>query len=115
MSAGGQVGGLTPASAQRLSCPRRGAGKTRKGGGDVSFIRHVPKFLQAHAHLLGQGEGQDEDAPVTVGGGGGGVDARREDADAEAEEEEVGGWVERGLERGAGERGLGGGGPPPAE
>ncbi|KAL4452426.1 hypothetical protein ABPG75_008088 [Micractinium tetrahymenae] len=30
------------------------AGSRTKPGNDVSFVRHVPKFLQAHAHMLGQ-------------------------------------------------------------
>lgn len=37
------------------------AGGTRKGA-DVSYARHVPKFLQGHMHLLGRKEPGQEDA-----------------------------------------------------
>ena len=36
-------------------------GGSRRGGGDsLTFQRHVPKFLQAHAHLLGSGQAAGE-------------------------------------------------------
>ncbi|KAL6780157.1 hypothetical protein ACKKBF_B14230 [Auxenochlorella protothecoides x Auxenochlorella symbiontica] len=49
--------------------------KGQSGGGqagsrskeNLTFIRQVPKFLQAHAHLLGKGQGaQGEDDPTAV-------------------------------------------------
>lgn len=42
-----------------------GAGKTRKDNTALNFERHVPKFLQPYAHLLGQ-KRQDEDEPQIV-------------------------------------------------
>lgn len=36
-----------------------------KRGGDLKFVRHVPKFLQQHAHLLGKGH-QSQEEPVVV-------------------------------------------------
>ena len=78
-----------------------GAGRSQKGG-DLSYQRHVPKFLQAHAHLLsgsgahahGQGDdndGNDEflrdfgggDERRKREGGGGGGDASDFDDDDE--------------------------------
>eukprot|EP00882_Tetradesmus_deserticola_P008102 GHRQ01008536.1.p2 GENE.GHRQ01008536.1~~GHRQ01008536.1.p2 ORF type:complete len:131 (+),score=62.01 GHRQ01008536.1:1425-1817(+) len=42
------------------------AGKTRGAGGDFSFQRQLPKFLQPYAHMLGQAKPQDEDEPAVV-------------------------------------------------
>jgi hypothetical protein len=39
------------------------AGSTRRGNVNVNFERHVPKFLQPYAHLLGKPQKQ-EDEPV---------------------------------------------------
>ncbi|KAJ9516961.1 hypothetical protein QJQ45_027388 [Haematococcus lacustris] len=68
--------------------------QTRHKGGDLAFQRHVPKFLQQYAHMLGRGgqqggnneDGQDEDKPVVVGGGAAG--GKREHPGGEEEEEE---------------------------
>ncbi|GAB4818886.1 hypothetical protein N2152v2_005932 [Parachlorella kessleri] len=38
-----------------------------KRGGDLKFVRHVPKFLQAHAHLLDKSLANQEE-PTMVGG-----------------------------------------------
>lgn len=59
------------------------AGGTRKGA-DVSYARHVPKFLQGHMHLLGRKEpGPDEamavEAPEEV-----------QNHDLEADDEQAG-------------------------
>jgi hypothetical protein len=39
-------------------------GSRTKPGQDVSFIRHVPKFLQAHAHMLGKPAEEEPEAAV---------------------------------------------------
>jgi stress-induced-phosphoprotein 1 len=36
------------------------AGSRTKPGVDLSFVRHVPKFLQAHAHMLNKSVEEDE-------------------------------------------------------
>jgi hypothetical protein len=41
------------------------AGKSRGSNTNLNFERHVPKFLQPYAHLLGQ-KRQDEDEPQVV-------------------------------------------------
>lgn len=42
------------------------AGK-RSVKGDLSFSKHVPKFLQPYAHMLGVKKQQDEEEPIIVG------------------------------------------------
>jgi hypothetical protein len=45
------------------------AGKSGRPGSDVKFERHVPKFLQPYAHMLGKGRRQteeEEEAPATL-------------------------------------------------
>jgi tetratricopeptide (TPR) repeat protein len=74
-----------------------GAGGGRGGQGDLTFQRHVPKFLQSHAHLLGAAgqQGQNPDDPVILDDtdgekkrknatGGGGDASDFEDDDQEA-------------------------------
>ncbi len=89
------------------------AGGTRKGG-DVSYQRQVPKFLQRYSHLLGK-TAADEDEPVVVGGPKGAKpDDEEEDDDQQEDNLEVvsSRWVVyapcRLQEEGAG-RGGGGG------
>ena len=79
----------------------RGGGGSAGGGrggskSDLTFQRHVPKFLQSHAHLLGAGQqGQQhtddslalddfDDNKNKRSGGGGGDDSDFEDDDKEA-------------------------------
>ncbi len=53
---GGQSGGGT-------------AGKSKHGSVQLSYQRHVPKFLQPYSHMLGAGKGQQtqsEDEPVVL-------------------------------------------------
>ncbi|KAL6759962.1 hypothetical protein V8C86DRAFT_2564443 [Haematococcus lacustris] len=85
--------------------------QTRHKGGDLAFQRHVPKFLQQYAHMLGRGgqqggnneDGRDEDKPVVVGGGAAG--GKREHPGGEEEEEEEGqggaGRMDDDIEEGA--------------
>lgn len=42
------------------------AGGSARPGGDLQFVRHVPKFLQAHAHLLGRGAAANSEDPVRL-------------------------------------------------
>ncbi len=42
------------------------AGASARKGANLSFERHVPKFLQPYAHMLGA-KREDEDEPVVVG------------------------------------------------
>ncbi|PRW57006.1 hsp70-Hsp90 organizing 2 [Chlorella sorokiniana] len=62
------------------------AGSRNKPGQDVSFIRHVPKFLQAHAHMLGKPVEEEPEAALLNqkfddGRGGGGHEAEEEEDD----------------------------------
>jgi hypothetical protein len=43
-----------------------GAGSSRRSNADLSFQRHVPKFLQPYAHMLGKKPQQSEDEPVVA-------------------------------------------------
>jgi tetratricopeptide (TPR) repeat protein len=66
-----------------------GAGGGGRKGSDVSFIRHVPKFLQPHAHMLGQG-GPREDDPEAILGQQALDDARRrQDQDEDDDEDDT--------------------------
>jgi stress-induced-phosphoprotein 1 len=38
------------------------AGSRSKPGQDLAYIRHVPKFLQAHAHMLGTAVEEEPEA-----------------------------------------------------
>lgn len=61
------------------------AGGSRRGAaGELSFQKHVPKFLQKYSHLLGGGKGsrQNEDDPVMNG------QIQAEDPEDDAYEEE---------------------------
>ncbi|EFJ48273.1 hypothetical protein VOLCADRAFT_91015 [Volvox carteri f. nagariensis] len=69
------------------------AGGSRKGG-DVTFQRQVPKFLQKYSHLMVK-TAADEDDPLVVGGDGKGDPHGKglggeagEDAGGEKEEED---------------------------
>jgi hypothetical protein len=61
-----------------------GAGKSGRGGANLSFERHVPKFLQPYAHMLASQapQGNDEDAPQVV------ADRAAQRARREAEDDE---------------------------
>ena len=74
-----------------------GGGKGRGGGGSagggrgakglVDYVRHVPKFLEAHAHLLGggrAGRGQEEEAVHQEGNTG-----RQDDGGGDSADEDV--------------------------
>lgn len=43
---------------------------TNAGGGrhgsNVNYVRHVPKFLQGHAHLLGKGQDSSVEEQLTA-------------------------------------------------
>ena len=54
-----------------------------KQAGQVSFNRHVPKFLQGHMHLLGRKPAVEEDPAVAVN------NAVESDDDDRADEDEV--------------------------
>lgn len=63
------------------------AGGSRKGG-DVSYQRQVPKFLQRYSHLLGK-TAADEDEPVVVGGPKGAKPDEEEEDDQQEDNLEV--------------------------
>ncbi|KAG7672151.1 hypothetical protein Ndes2526B_g06867 [Nannochloris sp. 'desiccata'] len=103
----GEIGGSQDRQDHHSGGGRGGGGRGggAAGGGrggshcDLTFQRHVPKFLQSHAHLLGAGlqDQQNPDNPLTLddfdgdktrktfdGGGGGGGDASDFEDDEEA-------------------------------
>lgn len=57
------------------------AGSRTKPGQDVSFVRHVPKFLQAHAHMLGTPAEEEPEAALLKQKYDDGRSSRGEDAD----------------------------------
>ena len=70
----------------------RGSGfnKGGTGGGEggsasmpVSYTRHVPKFLQAHAHLLGKGHARREEEPQLLG------EAQQPEPGSDSEDDQV--------------------------
>ena len=105
------------------------AGSRSRPGGDFNFVRHVPKFLQAHAHLLGAAVEEDPEAaalsrkydlddsggsgvPGGKGSGGGKSGGEADDEDDDQQVSRSAGlrlrWkTERGRVQGAGGRGQG--------
>lgn len=71
------------------------AGKTRGAGGDFSFQRQLPKFLQPYAHMLGQNKQQDEDAPAVLQEQQRRLDREDDEEQDKADEEEA---IRRALE-----------------
>lgn len=68
------------------------AGKSRGSNTNLNFERHVPKFLQPYAHLLGQ-KRQDEDEPQVVA-----AQRAMHDQEDDDEEDKAAEQVSRGLE-----------------
>lgn len=46
-----------------LACMFAGGGRH---GSNVNYVRHVPKFLQAHAHLLGKPQNEAQEEQLTA-------------------------------------------------
>ena len=49
----------------------------------MSYTRQVPKFLQAHAHLLGKGHARQEEEPTLT------AEEVKQDAGTDSEDEQV--------------------------
>lgn len=67
------------------------AGGSGRKGADLTFTRHVPKFLQAHAHLLGGGVAPEHEVldDDTRGAAGGARGTDNEDEDDIVQQDKV--------------------------